>query len=437
MTYIFQKSSSTFFFSLLLLSLYSGTALGQSASPYSRYGLGYVRSSVFSANKGMGGLAAPYASALNINYTNPASYASLTRTTLEIGMNMDGVSIVTGDSVYKAGNGSISHLAIAFVPNPRLNNWAISAGLLPYSNINYNFIQNFNDTASLGSFREIFTGSGSLYQAYLGGAYKVKGFSVGANAGYLFGKLDYEKLITFPDSADSYATRNINSLNVKSFVYNVGFQYQRLIYSDQENPDERRKIFMTVGVYGSGGMKMNARISNYWERLNIIGDVGVVSVDTTYANFNQKGKVNLPFNLGAGVMFGNERFWMVGADFKFMNWENFSSPLNNSALNNSWRISAGMQITPKMDDRKFFNRVQYRLGAYYGKSEIVTRGMQLGEYGGTFGFGIPFKAVGRLNISGDIGSRGGNSTAIIRENYYRFTLGLVINDIWFIKRKFD
>lgn len=385
----------------------------------------------------MGGIAAPYASALNINFTNPASYASLTRTTLEIGMNIDGVSIATNDSVYRTGNGSISHLAIAFVPNPRRNNWAISAGLLPYSNINYNFIQNFNDTASVGSYREIFTGSGSLYQAYVGGAYKVKGFSVGANAGYLFGKLDYQKLITFADSADSYATRNNSSMNVKSFVYSVGVQYQKQIYTNPENPDERHKIFMTLGVYGSSGMKMNAKLSNYWERLNIISDVGVVVVDTIAATFNKKDKVNLPFNLGVGAMFGNERYWMIGADFKFMNWQNFSSPLSNSTLNSSWRVSLGMQITPKLDDRKYLNRVQYRLGGYYGKSEIAYQGNQLSEAAGTFGLGIPFKAAGRLNISGEIGTRGGSDKSIIRENFYRFTFGLVINDIWFIKRKFD
>lgn len=385
----------------------------------------------------MGGLAAPYASALNINYANPASYASLTRTTLEIGMNVDGVNIVTGDSVYRAGNGSLNHLAIAFVPNPRKNNWAVCAGLLPYSNINYNFIQNYNDTTSLGVFREIYTGSGSLYQGYIGGAYKVKGFSVGANAGYLFGKQDYQKLITFPDSAESYATRNNSSMNLRSFVYNIGVQYQALIYTDPNNPDDRHKIFVTAGFYGSGGARMNARLSNYWERLNLIGGIGVVVVDTTAAAFNQKSKVNLPFNLGGGVMFGNERYWMVGADFKYMNWNKFSTPLDNNAMTDSWKISVGMQITPKIDDRKYLNRIQYRLGGYYGQSEILFRGQHLSEAAGTFGLGFPFKTVGRLNISGEIGTRGGKNDSVIRENFYRFTFGLVINDIWFIKRKFD
>ncbi len=414
------------------------SVFAQASSPYSRYGLGYVRSTVFSANKGMGELAAPYFSSVNINYTNPASYASLTRTTVEIGANFDGLSIVK-DSTYKATSGGISHFAIAFVPNPKKNSYAISLGLLPYTNINYTFIQNFNDSA-IGVHREVFSGTGSLYQVYAGGAYKVRGFSIGANFGFLFGKLDYQKTITFPDSIEAYSTRNITNLNVKSFIYNVGIQYQRRIFHNDNDPDARSDIFFTFGAYGSGGMKMDAKLSKRWERFEYNSTYGFIAVDTAEATFNKKSKINLPFNIGTGVMFGNERYWMAGIDFKFMNWKNFTSPLNNAGLNDSWRISVGFQITPKYDEldkKKYLSRVQYRFGGYYGVSEINVNGKALTQAGGTIGIGFPFRSVGRLNISGDFGTRGGSDKSIFRENYYKLTFGFVLNDIWFIKRKFD
>jgi hypothetical protein len=427
-------------FGLTLLSIFcllitDKSVFSQAASPYSRYGLGYVRPTVFSANKGMGEVAAPYASSININYTNPASYASLTRTTIEIGANFDGLRIVTKDSTYKASSASINHFALAFVPNPKRNAWAISIGLLPYSNINYTFIQNFSDT-TVGNFREVFTGKGSLYQAYAGGAYRVKGFSIGANAGFLFGKLDYQKTITFPDTASAYGTRNLTNMNVRSFMYSVGIQYTKRIYHNNNEPDIRNDIFLTVGAYGGGGMKARATVSNYWERFNV-STLGTEIIDTAKGNFNKKESITLPSNLGAGIMFGNERFWMLGTDFKFTNWKSYTSPLNNGGLGDSWRVSFGGQITPKYDDRKFFNRLQYRLGGYYGKSEINYKGASLTEAGGTVGLGIPFKSVAHLNVSGDFGSRGGKDASVIRENYYKITVGFVLNDIWFIKRKFD
>ena len=43
-------------------------SFSQASSPYSRFGLGYIHSPVFSANKGMGEVAAPYASGVNINF---------------------------------------------------------------------------------------------------------------------------------------------------------------------------------------------------------------------------------------------------------------------------------------------------------------------------------------------------------------------------------
>lgn len=439
------KASSVFQFTgrrlqvlfAICLLLSTEHIFAQAASPYSRYGLGYVRSSVFSANQAMGHLAAPYASTININAANPASYASLTRTTIELGANFDGVNIVTNDSTYKATQGSINHFAAAFVPTPKRNNWAVSIGLLPFTNINYNFIQNFSDS-SIGTYRQIFSGKGSLYQVYAGGAYKVKGFSIGANLGFLFGKLDYQKTITFPDTAYAYSTRNVTNLNVKSFVYTIGVQYQKRIFHNNNEPDQRNDIFMTVGAYGSSGMKMNAKLSKYWERFQYSATYGLIVVDTPQSKFETKEKINLPFNIGVGVMFGNERFWMLGTDFKFMNWKQYTTPLDNGNLSDSWRLSFGFQVTPKFDDnRKYFNRVQYRLGGYFGKSEINFQGKGLNEAGGTVGFGFPFKSLGRLNLTADIGTRGGSDKSVIRENYYKLTFGFVLNDIWFIKRKFD
>jgi hypothetical protein len=437
----FRGLSSRIAFAFILCILYV-QGYAQVASPYSRYGLGYVNSAVFGANKGMGDLAAPYASAVNINFANPASYATLTRTTIEIGARVEGVSMVSPDSTYHGGSGNLSHFALAFVPNAKRNAWAISVGLLPFTQINYNFIQSFSDSTT-GGYSQAFIGKGSLYQAYVGGAYKVKGFSVGANIGYIFGKLEYQKLLGFYDTLQSLSTRNITDVNINSFYYNIGVQYQKQIYKNIDNPDPRKEIYMTVGAYGSGGAKMNAKISNYWDRFTFNSSGSLVVVDTLQSTFNTKGKITLPFNLGAGIMFGNELYWLIGADFKYMNWKSYSTPLDNGGLSNSWRVSVGGQITPKYDDHSYISRMQYRAGAYFGKSEVTVGGYSLNEAAGTLGFGFPlkktppYKEIGTINLTADFGSRGSADKSAIRENFYRFTLGFVLNDIWFIKRKFD
>lgn len=426
----------------LALVLLVTNANSQVASPYSRYGLGYVESPVFSANRGMGDIAAPYASNIFINAANPASYGSLTRTTVEIGAKVEGATIGTRDSAYKTASGSVSHFALAFVPNPKHNSWAISIGILPYSEINYHFVQQFNDPV-LGNYTQEYLGKGSLYNVYAGGAYKVKGFSIGANFGYLFGKLEYQKINGFADTAYSLNTRNFTDMNISGFAYTLGLQYQKIIHKNTDNPDPRSIISVYTGAYVSSTTKLNAKISNYWDRFTYNTDGTLIVADTLQSLFNQKAKLNMPVTAGAGIMFGNEYFWLVGVDFRYTNWSAFTTPLNNGGLSDSWKFSFGAQITPKYGERGYLKNIQYRAGVFTGKSEVTYNSKQLSETGGTIGLGFPLKKsntakeIGTLNFSGVFGSRGTGDKADIHEAYYRFTFGFVLNDIWFIKRKFD
>jgi hypothetical protein len=411
-------------------------------NPYSRFGLGTIVSPAFSANKGMGYLSAPYVSAININAANPASYAFLTRTTAEIGVNIDGVNIVANDSAHSGARGGLSHFALAFVPPTKHDDqrWAITVALLPYSYVNYNFVQNFNDSIhGIGPYSQSFVGTGQLYQLFVGGAYKYKGFSIGANVGYIFGKLQYEKSNDFPDSINAMNTENYVNMNAKGLMYNVGIIYQVRLYHNREDPDVRRDIYAYFGAYGSGGSNLTTTVSEYWNRNYLNSTDSTLTVaDTLQSIYNQKGKIKVPYNFGAGAMFGNERFWMIGADFKYQNWTNYTTPLDNGGLVNSWQVSVGAQIIPKVDDRAYLNNVQYRLGAYYGKSDIVINGTNLSQGGATLSFGFPLiRNTAHINFTGDFGSIGAPDKSIIRANYYRFSLGFVLNDAWFIKRKFD
>ncbi len=413
-------------------------AFAQISSPYSRFGLGYVRTTDFGPNKAMGGLSGSYTSALNINATNPATYADLSRATFEAGANVEIVNIKSGDSVYRATGGSVNHIAIGLPV--KAGKYAICLGLLPYTNVNYSFIERFNADTVNGPHINYFSGKGSLYQAFIGNAFKVKGFSVGFNAGFLFGKLEYGKSIIYPDTTQYYSTANTTLMNVKSFTYNAGVMYQTRIYHNNDAPDARNDIFVFAGAYASGGLKLNAKTSNLWQRLDYSSATGnLISIDTPSITNNVKSKIDMPVTAGGGVMFGNERFWLVGADFKYSNWSKFNSQLSNDKLKDSWRFALGAQITPKYDDVKhYFNLMAYRLGFYTGQSEVTYNGKQLSETGGSFGIGLPFKGTfARLNLTAEIGTRGGNETTIVRETYYKLTFGFVLNDTWFIKRKYD
>ena len=50
---------------------------------------------------------------------------------------------------------------------------------------------------------------------------------------------------------------------------------------------------------------------------------------------------------------------------------------------------------------------------------------------------LPVGTISRINIGFEVGKRGNLQKTLIKENYLKFLVGSSINNIWFIKRKFD
>jgi hypothetical protein len=312
----------------------------------------------------------------------------------------------------------------------------MSFGLLPYSFVNYNFANTDVDTS------KVYTGNGSLYQLYVGAGYKVKGFSIGFNAGYIFGKLDYTKGFAFTDSIGAYNVQNATSLRVNGFNYNVGIQYKTRIRKKSSQNTLKSDVFFTVGAQGATNVKLNSSTSSMWERYINVADVPT-TIDTPLNYAQQKNKVTLPYNFSVGTMVGNENWWSVGLDFKYAGWSKFEDYLGNNGLANSWKLMVGGGIVPNYDSKKFLERIQYKIGGYYGKSEVVYQNIQLSEYGGTFGLSVPivfgglFREAARFHFSADIGERSPGDKNLISESYYHFNFGFTLNNVWFQKRKFD
>ncbi len=425
-----------FLFTILCLWIFID-ATAQTVSPYSRFGLGYLRSNVFSSNKAMGEIVGGYRSSVGLNPGNPASYSELSLTTSEIGANVDISSIKTKDSTYLGTYGTLNHFALGF-PLKR-NVWGMSIGLLPYATTNYKFQQQNVDTFS------DYKGKGSIYKLYLGSGYQVAGFSFGFNLGYLFGKEEYNKGFSFTDTLNALNTRSNIKMNVSGFVYDLGVQYKKRILKSTKDNHNKTDVFITVGLFGNSQVKVNSTVNGVWERFYTLSS-GVNKIVDTPLSLNQsKGKIQLPYTIGGGFTIGNEFWWIIGADFKYSNWSSFSSPASTNKLNDSWRASVGFGITPDYTG-KFIKRIQYKIGGYAAKSEIRVDNTGVNEYGGTFGIVLPF-VFGRDRVStndylqlflmGDIGSRVPQNSALISETYYRLTFGVAFNSLWFQKRKFD
>lgn len=434
------KNIKTLILGLFTSMLFSATA--QTFSPFSQYGVGLQRSSVFSGNIAMGGISAGFTDSKSINFTNPASYASAQNTLFELGGNMTSHVLSDTARISDVSNAGVRHMAMLF---PIMKDkWGLSFGLLPYSNVNYRFAQ--NNMIGDQSFKNINSGNGSTYQFYIGNGFKFGNFSFGLNAGFLFGQMEYSNAIVFPENSGARDVQDVNQVNLRDFTVNGGIQYSINLSKIDKEDGSKEDIFLTFGAYGAPPLRIKSIMSNYLQSTRpsfITGDP--IPIDTAMgAVFNRQDNYTMPAYFGTGFTVGNEKTWILGLDFHYENWKNFASPLASPALLNDWKFKFGSQIIPKFSSNKLRNRIEYRFGAFGGKTRYNIDNQAALDFGTTFGVGLPFRRVSafsttysKLNLSMEIGRRGLMGNEALKENYYQLTVAITISDRWFMKRKFD
>ena len=121
------------------------------------------------------------------------------------------------------------------------------------------------------------------------------------------------------------------------------------------------------------------------------------------------------------------------------NWEDYSLFDEGDDLNNSMRISGGLQYTPEFNSvTKYYKRMQYRLGGAYSNTPLTLNDTQLKEMSVSFGFGIPVrKSRTKYDVSLIVGQRGTTDNNLIKEQFVRVGLSVSYDGIWFVKRKYD
>jgi hypothetical protein len=295
-----------------------------------------------------------------------------------------------------------------------------SVGLLPFSSVGYEFNNKINN----GS--ETRMGGGGLNVFYAGAAYTpFKGFSVGANVGYLFGNNIYDNYIY--STSTSLFERVIQ---VRSWDIKLG-----ALYTFNVN----KKNTFTLGATFSPKKSLHGNTwGAYYDATNS------TKVDTIgYQSLN--GKNYTPMSIGAGISYEYDKRLFAEVDFTYQNWkdasfakvEGFDSNDADMTFDNRWKIATGLQFTPKQRGG-FFSRINYRVGAYYNHDYITVRGNNVKEYGITCGLGLPApgsKTV--INIGFEYKNRSTSPVKYITEDYYNITVGVNFNQMWFWKNKIN
>lgn len=403
-----------------------GTYVG--FSPYSVFGVGNLHQAGSTWNRGMGGVGIAARNNRFVNVLNPASVTA--RDTLSF---MADISLGGRLSLFKEGDKQAynavfvpENLAISF---PMWRNTAFMVGIRPVSDVGYSIsYRELDPRAVQRQFTS--TGNGGTYNVFAAAAITLwDRLSVGLQGNYVFGNINKKSSLTSSDESYLPMTQG-DSLQINNLSAKIGLQYQQPLAPGS---------YLTVGATyqistGMWGHSIHYRSLGSYDRKRSAAEL--------------KGKgLKMGDELGVGVNYRFEDKFMVEVDYTRSNWKNSHldqvSGFSNvgdvvfaPGVGQSVRI--GGEFTPNRNDiRYFLRRCTYRAGAYFEQSYYTVDGAHVNSVGITLGMTLPvFRWYNGLSVGLEAGRRG-LATSQVKENYFGFSLGFNIFDIWFQKRAYQ
>ncbi len=387
-------------------------------SPYTRYGYGQLEDDCFSRSQAMGGTSIGMRTKNSINSNNPASYSSIDSTSFIFEMGVSGLlsNFRSGDAQNTTFTGNLDYIALQ---SPVTKWMGLSAGLIPYSYVGYNY--NYTDSIKIPNEEEYnvydktYYGSGGISQVYLGLSFDIADhLALGVNGYYMFGNINHYKAVSYNQSElTTTNTVMLNNLQINSFNTRFGLQYHETI-------GEKHKF--NIGAIYEFCSGMNGKFEQT-----------TTGTDTLVMNSNEL--FEMPSLYGGGVMYTYDDKLMIGADFMYQEYSKALYYGKRDTLANRMKISLGAEYTHDPRGRRYIDRMAWRIGANYNNSYAKIDGKQAGNFSITCGLGLPLRTSKTIiNVNFEYGNIGG-MTATLKENYFKFGLNFSLNETWFIKAK--
>jgi hypothetical protein len=425
---------------LIPLICFTSASFAQINSPYSRYGLGDLYNSRNVVNKGMGSLATATFDYQSVNFINPASYSRLQSVTLDVGIEYETRTMRNTDKTekYTSANFLYNYLALGM---PLKKNkfgatvWGLAFGLRPVSRMNYN-IAEAGRLPGIDSVVTNYQGAGGASRAFIGTGARVKDFSFGINAGFLFGQNDIStRRVLVNDTVAYFSTRYQSKTAYSKFFADAGVQWE---------VKAGKNARIRLGANGYLGQDVNAKADTRRETYIPSATGELDSLDVAFSEKDVEGTITLPAGYTIGAVFDKLDNFFIGIEWEQAMWSKyrFYGKPENFANSSMLRIG-GQWIPTTLPTRNYFRRVTYRAGFYTGKDFLQGNGTQLPVWAITAGAALPIRRwnnysnqFSTINTSFEFGRRG-KSGQPITENIFRLNVGLSLSDLWFFKRKFE
>ena len=356
-------------------------------------------------------------------------------TVFEAGINGSAIYLTDNTLSQEAFISNLSYLSLGF---PLRKGFAVSGGLLPYSYKGFELSQNSASSNEQDALAYVVnhSGSGGLNRAYANfGVELFKGFSVGATASMIFGKINQTRDVVFSQT-DVLNRRDEYTYTARDYIYDLGLQYQTSLANKN----------LTAGITYCPEANLSASNRGAIYTYDVSNDSENIRDTTTVFSSESNGLI-LPKSYAAGLAIEEEGRWFVSGEIDFKEWSQmtlFSTPDPN--LKDAMQFKIGAWWIPNAKDvHNYLNTIQYRAGLNYNTGQLSVSALgtnspqtDISDISISLGLGLPMRRTNTTaNVGIQLGKIGTTDGGLVEENYIKFHLALTFNDKWFKKRKID
>ena len=421
----------------LFFSFFTLKGQVNSYSPYSYFGIGTIYNNNSVSSMSMGGLGISMNNPYVINFNNPASYSFLKQTSFEIGVSSTILTLSQNNLEQKNHISGLLNLGIAFPISKKIG---FALGLFPYSSVGYNINSEISNNDVIGDVNYNYSGSGGLNKLVFGfGARIITDLSFGVNINYFFGPINRLSDIQTQNSIIQFQEQE--SFSIQGLNIDLGLSYRYEI-------DDK---MINLATYIAPESQLNVEKSLFQYTYITSGEYQSF-VDTILYVDNVTGHLVMPISYGLGVSLSAQDNWVLGIDYRYTNWSNYSI-LGQvfGHMHDKNQISIGGSFIPnKKDIYNYWNRIEYRLGFAYSKGYLdlaslstnIDSNVFLEDFSISCGAALPMnKVASKANLGLRYGLRGAiqsvNTVDFIMEKYFSIYLSMTLNEKWFKKRKIE
>ena len=398
-------------------------------SPYSLNELGEINFHGNVSNISMGGVDSLIDS-LEFNINNPSSLAKLQLTNYHVGTFYKSSSISNNLNTDKFNSANINYIAIG-IPTKK---FGFGFGVLPYSSVGFNLqtSDDYNSNSRLIS--RLFSAEGNINRVFFSlGMPLFKFFSVGGSLNYNFGKFSYEKFNQYENV--NYGLYSNSSSEITGFNYIISSSLIIPLKNDLKasfifnyHPSSKLNSYNVESLYTSTSSVIN---------LETLGDF--IDVDLSSSGLENTDLIISDRSIYS-IGLEKKNKWFFGLQYEeklSSSFENKFLIIDNISYRDSRVFSIGAHYIPDASSlTSYWKRVKYRFGIRNEEKSILLNNLPVNQFSLNLGLGLPLSGFSKANFGLEFGTIEDDNKSL-KENYFSIRLGLSLNDIWFIKRKFN